>query len=172
MKIKLAQRAKRLELSLETASNAEGPHKDRATIAYGILKLAKFITSRPFWVIRVFRESKDMAVYTVTFGNKRPVRVLLAKNLADRVIKNRAENQAALQYVWQQAQLEVTLTPDAYPGIRIPDLHVWRNMNRDGTYVVRLEYVRDARTDERKIVGANPLGDFVKEYGGALSRPV
>ena len=167
MKNIVASKAKRFLTALEETSEKEGPKKDRALIIYSLYRLVQFIVMRPSWLIKVFREANDLAVYEVVFGNK-SVRVMLSKSVANQAIENRRDNQGALQYVWNQAYQEVERDPDTYPGVKIPPLHTWRNLNRDGAYVVGIKYVRDAYPHERKMVPTNPLRDFFTEVYGAL----
>lgn len=168
MKNKVAIGAKRFLTALEETSETEGPKKDRALMIYSLYRLIQFIAMRPSWLRRVFREANDLAVYEVVFGNK-SVRVMLSKSVGNQAIENRRDNQGALQYVWNQAYAEVEHDPDTYPGVKIPPLHTWRNLNRDGDYVVGILFVRDAYPHERKMVPTNPLRDFFAEYFGALT---
>jgi hypothetical protein len=169
MKNKLTDKAKRLVSKLEKTSATEGPKKDQALIVYCLLRFLRFVTTRPQWAARVSRDAKDMAIYEVIFG-KQIVRVMLTKSVAEQVMTNR-EYQSAVQHVWQQACYEVELDPKTYAGVKVPPLHVWRNPARDGGYAVRLEYVRDARPSERKIVGTNPVRELIVGYVDAIIKP-
>ena len=129
------------------------------------------VVSRPLWLYRIFKGSKDMAIYHVTFGKNTTVKVLLAKSVAKDVMDDRALHQGALQYVWMQTREEVAIDPNTYAGIKVPDLRVWRNLDRDGNYVVRVEYHRDASASERKMAHpANLLREVVSAYLHALLR--
>jgi hypothetical protein len=155
----------KVALRLEKASEGTGDKADFASIAGGLLRLARFVASRPLWTYRVYAGSKRMAIYHVTFGKQTPIKVLLAQSTAEVVMSDRSEEQGAVQHVWQQACAEVNLDPRTYTGVKVPHLHVWRNLDANGDYVVGLQWHRDATARERKLAGvSNPLREFVSGY--------
>ena len=134
-----------------------------------IVRFVRFVISWPMSLYRILNGAKDMAIYHVTFGKDATVKVLLAKSVAKDVMGDRAAHQGALQYVWMQTRYEVAIDPGTYAGIKVPDLRVWRNLDRDGNYVVRVEYHRDASESERKMAHpANLLREVVSGYLHAL----
>ena len=92
-----------------------------------------------------------------------PIKVLLTKDLAREAIANRRDNQGAVQQVWLQACKEVELDPVRYAGEKVPEFHWWRNIDRNGEYVVQINVHRGAYAREIQTAETNPLRALVVE---------
>ncbi len=116
-----------------------------------------FVLKFPALIAEIRRNSRDLGIYAVTIG-KHEVRVILSNPMAQEAIANRQDHQPSVQYIWKQAQHEVAITPE-YQGIKVPQLHAWRNVDRDGNPIVPIRKLRDASAAERKCAEFSFLRD-------------